>query len=309
MLFNYWLDTVIRFPLHDIEKEYPGAGIKFNYNISDKCTDRAQRRKHRSHGNLLAKLILYADDILVVARSKEELEGMMKIITKHFTEFGLRVAESKTVTMTWRTTPDIQEATTLISLNGKDLENVRPFRYLGHWLTDDPKQPKYLNQQVTAAQGTWSKDRMFYTDKDINLRTRVKDAEARVRSRLTYALQSDRLTGRQCRTVDSVWMWMLRSMVRGGFARNGPDLKRFTLSNASILSACNTQSASTFCQQHHLWYLAHLQYDTWKTTHFKNNYCSLHRRARRRSAIGSDWPMTTRSTRASSGAHSSTRRR
>ena len=104
MLFNYWLDTVIRFALHDIEKEYPGAGIKFNYNISDECTDRAHRRKLRSRGNLLAKLILYADDILVVARSKEELEGMMQIITKHFTEFGLRVAESKTVTMTWRTT-------------------------------------------------------------------------------------------------------------------------------------------------------------------------------------------------------------
>ena len=167
MLFNYRLDTVIRFALHDIEKEYPGAGIKFNYNISDECTDRAQRRKDQSRGNLLAKLILYADDILEVARSKEELEGMMQIITKHFTEFGLRVAESKTVTMTWRTTPDIQEATTLISLNGKDLENVRPFRYLGHWLTNDPKQPKYLNQQVTAAQGTWSKDRRFYSDKEL----------------------------------------------------------------------------------------------------------------------------------------------
>ena len=39
MLFNYWLDTVIWFALHDIEKEYPGAGIKFNYNISVECTD------------------------------------------------------------------------------------------------------------------------------------------------------------------------------------------------------------------------------------------------------------------------------
>ena len=139
--------------------------------------------------------------------------------------------------------------------NGKDLDNVCSFRYLGHWLTDDPKHPKYLNQQVGAAQGAWSKDRRFYTDKDINLHTRVKVAEARVRSRLTYALQSYRLTGRQCRTVDSVWMRMLRSMVRGGFARNGPDSTRFTLPNASILSACNTRSASSFCQQQHLRYL------------------------------------------------------
>ena len=151
MLLIYWLDTVIQFALHDIEKGYPGAGIKFNYKISDECTAKAQRRKHRSRGNLLAKLILYADDILGVARSKEDLEGMMQTITKHFTEFGLRVAESKTVTMTWITTPDIQEASTLISLNGKDLEIVRSLRYLGYWLTDNPK---YLNQQVGAAQGT-----------------------------------------------------------------------------------------------------------------------------------------------------------
>jgi len=96
------------------------------------------------------------------------------------------------------------------------------------------------------------------TISDINLHTRVKVAEARVRSRLTYALQSDRLTGRQCRTVDSVWMRMLRSMVRGGFARNGLDSTRFTLSNASILSTCNTQSASSFCQQQHLRYLAYV---------------------------------------------------
>jgi len=75
---------------------------------------------------------------------------------------------------------------------------------------------------------------------------------------LTYALQSDRLTGRQCRTVDSVWMQMLRSMVRGRFARNGPDSTRFTRSNVSILSACNTRSASNFCQQQHLRYLAHV---------------------------------------------------
>ena len=45
----------------------------------------------------------------------------------------------------------------------------------------------------------------------------------------------------------------------------------------------------------------------WKTTHFKNN-CCLPRRAKRRSATGSDWPTTIRSTRASCGARSSTRR-
>ena len=43
-----------------------------------------------------------------------------------------------------------------------------------------------------------------------------------------------------------------------GFARNGPDSTRFTRSNASIISACNTRSGSSFCQQQHLRYLAHV---------------------------------------------------
>ena len=257
MLFNYWLDTVIRFALHEIEQKYPGAGIKFEYNISNECTDRAQRSKHPSRGDLLAKLILYADDILVVASSKEELEGMMRIICKHFNDFGLRVAESKTVTMTWRTTPDIQKSESLISVNDTDLGNVRSFRYLGHWLTDDPKMPKYLNHQLGAAQGEWSKHKRFYTDKEINLHTRVKIAEARVRSRLTYALQSDRLTRRQCDNIDSVWMRMLRSMVRGGFRRKYGE-HSYTLSNASILTTCNTRSASSFCKQQHLKFIGHI---------------------------------------------------
>ena len=54
MLFNYWLDTVIRFALHDMEKEYPGAGIKFNYNIGPlpfARTDRPKRTGELLCGN------------------------------------------------------------------------------------------------------------------------------------------------------------------------------------------------------------------------------------------------------------------
>ena len=50
-----------------------------------------------------------------------------------------------------------------------------------------------------------------------------------------------------------------RSMVRGGFARNGPASKRFTLSNASILTVRNTRLASSFCQQQHLAHMCRME--------------------------------------------------
>ena len=160
--------------------------------------------------------------------------------------------------MTWRTTPDIQEATTLITLNGKDLDNVRSFRNLGHWLTDDPKHPKYLNQQVGAAQGAWSiiegsiLSRILTCIRELKLRKRVYVHGWPTRCRVTAS------------PGGSVVLWTLYGCgcyviwCRGGFARNGPDSTRFTLPNASILSACNTRSASSFCQQQHLRYLAHV---------------------------------------------------
>ena len=83
---------------------------------------------------------MYADDILITAKSKEELEIITKVIAEKFKNFGVKLAESKTVTMTWNTTEDIMEEKTLISVNGTDLQNIREFRYLGHTLTNKKSQ-------------------------------------------------------------------------------------------------------------------------------------------------------------------------
>ena len=289
MLFNYWLDTVIRCALHDIEKQYPGAGVKFEYRISNECTDRAQRRQHPMRGSITPKLIMYADDIFVVARSKAELQGMMRIIAKHFADFGLRMAESKTVTMTWNTTEDIKESATQISINDEDLQNVRSFRYLGHWLTDDPKQPKFLKQQLGAALGAWSKDRRYFCDFDINLRTRVKVAEARVRAKLCYALQSDRLRQRELDKIDSVWMRMLRAMVRGGLERE-PNKYSYSIGRARILTLCNTREASTFVREQHIKYVAHVC--RMENSALQKQKRSLHHKGKASSVNGSDWQAT-----------------
>ena len=56
--------------------------------------------KHAMRGNTVLKIVCYAYDILVLCRSRADLETMMNIIAKKFENFGLKLAESKTVTMT-----------------------------------------------------------------------------------------------------------------------------------------------------------------------------------------------------------------
>ena len=83
------------------------------------------------------KLITYADDILVLVRSKGELEGKMSIIAQYFGNFGLRLAESKTVTMTWNTPAEVRVKDTLFEVNSTPLDNVTELKYFGHVLTND----------------------------------------------------------------------------------------------------------------------------------------------------------------------------
>ena len=76
---------------------------------------------------------------------------MMHILNEVFADFGVKLSESKTKTMTWNTDETIKESYSLIEINGKLIENVREFRYLGHLMTDDPKNPKYIQYQIGSA--------------------------------------------------------------------------------------------------------------------------------------------------------------
>ena len=266
ILFNYWLDTVIRVALTEIERNFPSTGIDHQYRIPNECTDQSKRCREERRlqaGTAVTEMILYADDILVAAKSENELEGKMQIIANTFTSFGMQLAEDKTVTMTWNTPSEVRDSKSLISVNQKPLENVRQFRYLGHVLTDNPKDPKFLEHQIGSAYGKWNEMKDIFTDQEIALKTRVKLAESMVRSRLTYAVQTERLSSAQRSKIDSIWARMCRKMVRGGFKRkesnqDGTNQYHFKYSNKQIMDICGTQPASLFCLKQHLKYLGHV---------------------------------------------------
>ena len=94
----------MRFVLHDIKLALPSDGIEREFNICSENTTRAQRMKAAVRGMVNLKVVKFADDIFVGANSREELLVMMRIIAEKFENFGMKLAESKTVTMTWNTT-------------------------------------------------------------------------------------------------------------------------------------------------------------------------------------------------------------
>ena len=262
VLFNYWLDTAMRFVLLEISEKVPTAGIDRRYQVCSENSTREQRMKHQMSGFTNCKFVKFADDILVLCKTKDELEQVMNIIAGKFEDFGMVLAETKTVTMTWNTSDETMKTESLISVNGTPLSNLREFKYLGHVLTNE-KKAKFLSAQIGLAYGAWNELKTTLTDHNIYLKTRVRIAESVFRSRLTYALQTDRLLPSQRDTIDSIWFRTCRKMIRGGFRRIGseddenPNFK-YVIKNEEVQQICKTQRASAFCEAQHLKFVGHV---------------------------------------------------
>ena len=183
---------------------------------------------------------------------------MVTIIVETFKNFGLTLSCKKTETMSWNTPENVQLETSLISVNNTNLKNVRKFKYLGHWLSDNLHKTACLGHQFGAAYQKWNEWKNVLTNQRIKLVTRVKFAESVIRSRLTYAVQTDRLKAGQKVTIDGVWTRMLRKMIKNGFSKISENSNVPKYSNQDVLKICRTKSASTFCQVQHLKFMAHV---------------------------------------------------
>ena len=75
----------------------------------------------------------FADDIDAIAGDEHELANIVKRLDKTSSDYGMEIKVEKTKLMT-NNSNDIQE---WILVNGKELETVANFKYLGATLSDE----------------------------------------------------------------------------------------------------------------------------------------------------------------------------
>ena len=282
VLFNIFLDFVLRCVEHEVLQKFPNTGLQYSYRIPGHCSSRKQRSVHSLSGFERLRMILYADDIALLCNDVDELAEIVNIYDRTFMRFGLKIAASKTETMAFNVSEDIKAKPSLISMGNVPLKNVRKFKYLGHMVTnldDDPSH--FLSFRIASAFQKWNELKHVFTDKRIFMSTRIKLLEACVRSRLLYSSQSWELLATEIRKIESIWHSFLRKMVCNGFKRkNVPQeyLKArkkakktntvvpepdgldwaFTFSNEKLLSITKTKNISSFCKIQHYKYIAHV---------------------------------------------------
>ena len=76
----------------------------------------------------------YADDTALLAESESALQDIVDVVRQNSEEKGLsmNVKKTKTMVVCRDQTPDVRK-----TINGQVLEQVKKFKYLGQWITDD----------------------------------------------------------------------------------------------------------------------------------------------------------------------------
>ena len=100
--------------------------------------------------------------------------------------------------------------------------NVEKYKYLGSQIqynqtnTGDTE----LSSRINMAESKFYQQGMKFMNRKIKLSIRVSILNSLVRSRLTYGCQTWTLDKRQTDKISSVYVTMLRKMIRRGFERS-----------------------------------------------------------------------------------------
>lgn len=271
-IFNCYFDFVLKICSEQIDKKIAGdVGIDMEFTIPIEATNRPQRSRHKSRGHEMLRFLIYADDLVVPCRDIKTLDTVLHILDYNFRRFGLTISVSKTVTVPFNSDPVTEKLPSLISLNGKPLENATSFKYLGLMLTNQA-EPTYVEHRIANAEAKYQELKNVLSDQEIALKTRTKFLESCVRSRLLYSVQAWNMTAREQAQIEAQWNNFLRRLVRGGFRHrerevqiNNPDgttsVKTelpFCLTNEAIYRITGSQFIGIFLEQQKIKYLAHV---------------------------------------------------
>ena len=144
VLFNIYLDFVLRIAEHEVLQRFPNCGLQYSYRIPGHCSTREQRSVHGLSGSQRLRMILYADDIALLCSDIDELAEIVNIYDRTFSRFGLKISASKTETMAFNVPEHIKASPSLISIGETPIKNVRKFKYLGHMTTNIDEDPSHF---------------------------------------------------------------------------------------------------------------------------------------------------------------------
>ena len=150
----------------------------------------------------------FADDIDGLAGSEQELANLAESLNAASREYGMEISAEKTKLMTNNT----NGISTVIQVNGQQLETVPQFKYLGAVVTDEGSKPEVLSRtaQTTAA---LTKLKPIWKDNNITTGSKIRLMRSLVISIFLYACETWTLSADLQRRIRAMEMRCYRKIL------------------------------------------------------------------------------------------------
>lgn len=153
--------------------------------------------------------IAYADDIAVLATSRNELEKMLDELDEEASKSGLIISRKKTC---WLTTE--KDCTDEIKIKGVKIEKVTEFNYLGSMLAANGSTEPEVDRRIRLGWAAFYADNELYKNGAIPMEMRRKLYNCKVLPALAYGLEARTLTLEQMKKLRTAQNEMGRRMMR-----------------------------------------------------------------------------------------------
>ena len=254
-LFNLFMDYVMRVYLEKC-KNAKIESLRLNYKIPSS----AAGSNLITTGTQTIDWGGYADDLVLLFENVRNLQQALNLLYVTFGDYGLEINKEKTKTMILNHQYlEKSYPSSIAKIENISIENVNCFKYLGCNIKyDEPSTGETeIKLRVDSAQCKFYELAKNLLNHRIMLQTRVKILNALVRSRLTYSCQTWNLTRKQTDHINSIYISMLRKMVKGGYRRKHESYA-FVMSNSDILTRCHSEPIHQFIMKQQRKFIANI---------------------------------------------------
>ena len=154
----------------------------------------------------------YADDIVIIAESKNQLQQLMDTVVEESEAKGLLLNSAKSFTMVFSKSE--VSHTCKITVHGNTLGQVDRFVYLGSLFTSDGRCEQDVRQRIAIAKSAFTSLEKVLTNRNINIQLRCRFLKCYVWSTLLYGSEAWTLSSKMLNKLEATETWFLRRMQR-----------------------------------------------------------------------------------------------
>lgn len=177
--------------------------------------------------------ISYADDKVLLAETPQQLQTMMRRLNIESNKFGMKINVDKTKVM--RIGRVESEKPLDIEIDGRRLEQVSRYKYLGAIITCDGRDSEEIRTRLGTARNAFNNLERVLRDKGMSIQLRHEILQCYIWSIARYASETWTFTKTVVKKIKAFEFWCYRKMNRIKWTEK--------VSNGNVLSRMNLQEA------------------------------------------------------------------